>query len=117
MIQGGGMKDDMSQKPATLGTIENEADNGLSNKNLTVAMARTMDPHSASSQFFINVKDNNFLDHSGKNAEGWGYCVFAEVIEGEDVVNRIKAVKTGMAGGHQDVPVEPVMIESATLVE
>lgn len=117
MIQGGGMKDDMSQKPATQGTIENEADNGLSNKNLTVAMARTMDPHSASSQFFINVKDNNFLDHSGKNAEGWGYCVFAEVIEGEDVVNRIKAVKTGMAGGHQDVPVEPVMIESASLVE
>jgi peptidyl-prolyl cis-trans isomerase B (cyclophilin B) len=117
MIQGGGMNPDMSQKPNTQGSIENEADNGLTNKNLTVAMARTMDPHSASSQFFINIKDNGFLNHSGKNAEGWGYCVFGEVIEGEDVVNRIKGVKTGITMGHQDVPVEPVIIESATLVE
>lgn len=117
MIQGGGMKEDMSQKPATQGQIENEADNGLPNKNLSVAMARTMDPHSASSQFFINVKDNSFLNHSGKNPEGWGYCVFGEVVEGEDVVNRIKGVKTGITMGHQDVPVEPVVIESATLVE
>ena len=117
MVQGGGMKEDMSQKPATQGQIENEADNGLPNKNLSVAMARTMDPHSASSQFFINVKDNSFLNHSGKNPEGWGYCVFGEVVEGEDVVNRIKGVKTGIAMGHQDVPVEPVVIESATLAE
>lgn len=117
MVQGGGMKEDMSQKPATQGQIENEADNGLPNKNLSVAMARTMDPHSASSQFFINVKDNSFLNHSGKNPEGWGYCVFGEVVEGEDVVNRIKGVKTGITMGHQDVPVEPVVIESATLVE
>ncbi len=117
MIQGGGMNPDMSEKPNKQGSIENEADNGLTNKNLTVAMARTMDPHSASSQFFINVKDNSFLNHSGKNAEGWGYCVFAEVVEGEDVVNRIKGVKTGITKGHQDVPVEPVVIESATLVE
>ena len=111
------MNPDMSQKPNTQGSIENEADNGLTNKNLTVAMARTMDPHSASSQFFINIKDNSFLNHSGKNAEGWGYCVFGEVVEGEDVVNRIKGVKTGITMGHQDVPVEPVIIESATLVE
>ena len=117
MIQGGGMNPDMSQKPNNQGSIENEADNGLTNKNLTVAMARTMDPHSASSQFFINVKDNSFLNHSGKNAEGWGYCVFAEVVEGEDIVNRIKGVKTGITKGHQDVPVEPVVIESATLLE
>jgi len=115
MIQGGGMKEDMSQKPCTQGTIENEADNGLSNKTGTIAMARTMDPHSASSQFFINVKDNNFLDHTGKNPEGWGYCVFGEVVEGMDVVNRIKGVKTTMAAGHQDVPVEAVVIESASV--
>ena len=117
MVQGGGMKEDMSQKPATQGSIENEADNGLSNKNGTIAMARTMDPHSASSQFFINVKDNGFLDHTGKNPEGWGYCVFGEVVDGMDVVNRIKGVKTGITAGHQDVPVEPVVIESATLAD
>ncbi len=117
MVQGGGMEEDMSQRPSTQATIENEADNGLSNKNGTVAMARTMDPHSASNQFFINVKDNAFLDHSSKTHEGWGYCVFGEVVEGMDVVNRIKGVKTTMAGGHQDVPVEPVIIESAELVD
>lgn len=116
MVQGGGMEADMSQRPATQGTIQNEADNGLSNKAGTVAMARTMDPHSASNQFFINVKDNDFLDHSGKNNEGWGYCVFAEVVEGMDVVNRIKAVKTGMTKGHQDVPVEPVSIISTEII-
>ena len=116
MIQGGGMEKDMSQKPATQGSIENEADNGLSNKEGTIAMARTMDPHSASSQFFINVKDNGFLDHTGKNPEGWGYCVFGEVVDGMDVVNRIKGVKTTMAMGHQDVPAEPVVIESAEVV-
>lgn len=116
MVQGGGMQEDMSQRPATQGTIQNEADNGLSNKAGTIAMARTMDPHSASNQFFINVKDNNFLDHSGKNSEGWGYCVFGEVSEGMDVVNRIKGVKTGMTMGHQDVPVEPVSIISAEII-
>ena len=117
MIQGGGMEEDMSQRPATQASIENEADNGLANKNGTIAMARTMDPHSASSQFFINVKDNSFLDHSAKTHEGWGYCVFGEVTDGMDVVNRIKGVKTTMAAGHQDVPVDPVVIESAEIVE
>ncbi|MGR6874222.1 peptidylprolyl isomerase [Pseudomonas sp. HK3] len=117
MVQGGGMETDMSQRPATQGTIQNEADNGLSNKEGTVAMARTMDPHSASNQFFINVKDNGFLDHSGKNPEGWGYCVFGEVIEGMDVINRMKGVKTGMTAGHQDVPVEPITIDSTEIVE
>ena len=117
MVQGGGMEEGMSERPSTQGTIENEADNGLSNKTGTLAMARTMDPHSASNQFFINLKDNNFLDHTGKNPEGWGYCVFGEVTDGMDVVNRIKGVKTGITMGHQDVPVEPVFIETATLVE
>ncbi|EAT13213.1 peptidyl-prolyl cis-trans isomerase [Bermanella marisrubri] len=117
MIQGGGMNEDMSQKPTTQDSIENEADNGLSNKVGAIAMARTMDPHSASSQFFINVKDNGFLDHTSKTAEGWGYCVFGEVVEGMDVVNRIKGVRTTMAAGHQDVPAEPVLIESAEIVE
>ncbi len=117
MVQGGGMEEGMSERASTQGTIENEADNGLSNKTGTLAMARTMDPHSASNQFFINLKDNNFLDHSGKNPEGWGYCVFGEVTDGMDVVNRIKGVKTGITMGHQDVPVEPVFIETATLVE
>jgi len=117
MVQGGGMEEDMSERTSKHASIENEADNGLSNKVGTLAMARTMDPHSASSQFFINVKDNNFLDHTGKNAEGWGYCVFAEVTDGMDVVNRIKGVKTGITRGHQDVPVEPVKIESAEVVK
>ncbi|WP_396586233.1 peptidylprolyl isomerase [Bermanella sp. R86510] len=117
MVQGGGMHEDMTPKAATQGSIENEADNGLSNKTGTLAMARTMDPHSASSQFFINVKDNTFLDHSSKTPEGWGYCVFGEVVEGMDVVNRIKGVRTTMAAGHQDVPAEPILIESAELVE
>ncbi len=114
MIQGGGFTPDMEQKPAR-DPIENEADNGLSNEVGTLAMARTMDPHSASAQFFINVKDNGFLNHTGKNMQGWGYCVFGKVVEGMEVVNQIKAVKTGNKGGHQDVPVEPVIIEKATV--
>ncbi|WP_339668341.1 peptidylprolyl isomerase [Dasania marina] len=112
MIQGGGFEPDMSQKE-TRDCIENEADNGLSNDNGTIAMARTNEPHSASSQFFINIKDNDFLNHSGKNAQGWGYCVFGKVTDGFDVVEKIKAVATGSKGGHQDVPAEDVIIESA----
>lgn len=116
MIQGGGFDENMQQKP-TKDTIENEADNGLSNVNGSIAMARTMDPHSASAQFFINVKDNGFLDHTAKTMEGWGYAVFGKVVEGMDIVNKIKEVPTTMRGGHQDVPTDNVIIESATVVE
>lgn len=116
MIQGGGMLPDMSQKP-THEPIENEADNGLANEAGTIAMARTMDPHSASSQFFINVADNAFLNHTGKNAQGWGYCVFGKVTDGMDVVNEIAQVATGNRGGHQDVPEEDVIIEKVEIVE
>ncbi len=116
MIQGGGFTDDMAQKP-TRENIENEADNGLVNDAGTLAMARTMDPHSASAQFFINVADNHFLNHSGKNDQGWGYAVFGRVSEGMDVVDAIKAVATGNHAGHADVPNEAVIIESATVVE
>jgi len=116
MVQTGGFKPDMSQ-PATRDTIDNEAKNGLSNVEGTIAMARTMDPHSASAQFFINVKDNTFLDHTAETMEGWGYAVFGKVAEGMDVVEKIKSVKTGSKAGHQDVPVEDVIIESATVVE
>lgn len=115
MIQGGGFDADMQQKAANA-PIENEADNGLSNEVGSIAMARTMDPHSASAQFFINVKDNGFLDHTAKTMEGWGYAVFGKVVEGMDVVEKIKAVPTTMKAGHQDVPAEPVIIESATIV-
>lgn len=115
MIQGGGFDVDMEQKE-TLAPIDNEADNGLKNNAYTIAMARTMDPNSASSQFFINIKDNDFLNHTGKNTQGWGYCVFAEVTEGKDVVDKIKAVETGSSGFHQDVPVEAVIIEKVTVV-
>ena len=114
MVQGGGMTPDMEQKEGRA-TIENEADNGLKNVTGTLAMARTSDPHSASSQFFINVKDNDFLNHSGKNNSGWGYCVFGKVSAGMDVVNKIKAVKTGSKGHHQDVPKEAVIIENVTV--
>ena len=114
MIQGGGFTADMQQKD-TRDPIENEADNGLKNDCYTLAMARTMDPHSATAQFFINVKDNDFLNHSGKNAQGWGYCVFGKVVEGTEVVDQIKGVKTTMAAGHQDVPAEPVTIEKVTV--
>lgn len=114
MIQGGGMNIDMSEKE-TRDSIENEADNGLKNDRGTLAMARTMEPHSASAQFFINLKDNDFLNHSGKNTQGWGYCVFGKVSEGMDVVDKIKAVKTGNSGFHQDVPKDPVIIEKVTV--
>ncbi|HEY8938640.1 MAG TPA: peptidylprolyl isomerase [Cellvibrio sp.] len=114
MIQGGGFTEDFEQKK-TRDQIENEADNGLQNLTGTLAMARTNDPHSATAQFFINVKDNAFLNHTGKNASGWGYCVFGKVTAGMDVVNKIKGVKTGSKGFHQDVPKEAVIIQSATI--
>jgi peptidyl-prolyl cis-trans isomerase B (cyclophilin B) len=114
MIQGGGFDINMKQK-ATLDEIKNEADNGLSNDNYTIAMARTSIPDSASSQFFINVADNDFLNHTAPTASGWGYCVFGKVIEGMDVVEKIKAVKTGSKAGHRDVPLEPVIIEKVTI--
>ena len=116
MVQGGGFDKDMRQK-TTRGQIKNEADNGLSNDVGTIAMARTPDPHSASAQFFINVRDNDFLNFKSATAQGYGYCVFGEVAEGMDVVNKIKGVKTGNKGGHQDVPVEPVVIQEAVVVE
>lgn len=115
MIQGGGFTADMAQKP-TAEPVENEADNGVRNEAGTIAMARTMDPHSATAQFFISVADNDFLNHRGKTMDGWGYCAFGKVIEGMEVVNQIKGVKTGFHGGHQDVPVESVIIEKAELV-
>jgi len=114
MVQGGGFDVDMKQKK-TVAEIKNEADNGLSNDNYTIAMARTSIPDSASSQFFINVADNDFLNHTAPTASGWGYCVFGKVVEGMDVVDKIKAVKTTSKAGHRDVPVEPVIIEKATL--
>lgn len=114
MIQGGGFDTEMLQKQ-TEAEIKNEADNGLSNDQYTIAMARTSIPDSASSQFFINVNDNSFLNHTAPTASGWGYCVFGKVTEGTDVIDKIKAVETGSNGGHQDVPVEPVIIEKATL--
>ncbi|MFQ6334910.1 peptidylprolyl isomerase [Methylophilus sp. 3sh_L] len=115
MIQGGGFDVDMKQKP-TDAPIKNEADNGLSNDKYTIAMARTMVPDSASAQFFINVKDNDFLNFSAPTTQGWGYCVFGKVVEGMNVVDKIKAVKTASRAGHQDVPVEPVVIEKAVVV-
>ena len=114
MIQGGGFNEHMMQK-LTRDPIENEAKNGLSNLTGTIAMARTMRPHSATAQFFINVSDNKFLDYPGQ--DGWGYCVFGRVTGGMDVVDRIRKVKTGTRDGHQDVPVEPVVIEKATIAE
>jgi peptidyl-prolyl cis-trans isomerase B (cyclophilin B) len=111
MIQGGGLEKSMRQKQ-TRAPIQNEASNGLGNKVGTIAMARTNDPHSATAQFFINVKNNDFLDHRNQTAQGWGYCVFGEVTGGMDIVNAIKGVATGNAGGMQDVPVEPVEIIS-----
>ena len=115
MVQGGGFEPGMNQKSARE-TIKNEASNGLKNERYTIAMARTSEPHSASSQFFINVKDNGFLDHTAPNAQGWGYCVFGKVVEGRDVVDEIKQVKTGKRGAHADVPVEDVIIERAEVV-
>ncbi|WNL43761.1 peptidylprolyl isomerase [Halomonas sp. PAMB 3264] len=112
MVQGGGFDTNFEQKP-TRDPIENEADNGLENTVGTLAMARTQDPHSASSQFFINVGNNSFLNHSGKNLQGWGYAVFGEVVDGMDVVNAIKGVSTTRRGMHADVPAEDVVIERA----
>ena len=115
MIQGGGFEPNMNQKPCKA-PIENEAANGLRNKRGTVAMARTNDPHSATAQFFINTVDNDFLDFKSPTGQGWGYCVFGEVVEGLDVVDKIRAVKTGNKGFHQDVPLEDVVIEKAEVV-
>lgn len=116
MVQGGGLLPDMSPKP-TRDPIENEANNGLKNVVGSIAMARTNDPHSASSQFFINVADNSFLDHTSEDPQGWGYCVFAKVVDGMDVVNEIKGVPTTSRAGHQDVPAEDILIEKAEVVE
>lgn len=115
MIQGGGMTADMKEKP-TGAPIENEADNGLANAAYTLAMARTSDPHSATAQFFINVKNNEFLNHTAKTGSGWGYAVFGKVAKGQGVVNKIKGVKTGRKGMHDDVPVDPVEIIKAEIV-
>ena len=112
MIQGGGFEPGMKQKDCDV-PIENEANNGLKNANYTVAMARTSDPHSATAQFFINVADNGFLNHTAPSAQGWGYAVFGKVVSGNDVVDKIKAVKTGRSGFHDDVPKENVLIEKA----
>ncbi|MGZ8154195.1 MAG: peptidylprolyl isomerase [Burkholderiales bacterium] len=112
MIQGGGMEPGLKQK-TTRKPVKNEAQNGLKNENYTVAMARTSDPHSATAQFFINVSDNAFLNHTAPTAQGWGYAVFGRVVEGKDVVDRIKKVKTGSHGMHQDVPVDDVVIQKA----
>lgn len=114
MIQGGGFEANMSQKK-TNAPIKNEANNGLKNENYTIAMARTGDPHSATAQFFINVKDNGFLSYPGQ--DGWGYCVFGKVVEGKEVVDKIKQVKTGMRAGFQDVPQEDVIITKAEVVQ
>ncbi len=116
MIQGGGFEAGMNQKK-TRASIQNEADNGLKNKKYSIAMARTMEPHSASAQFFINASDNDFLNHSGKNVQGWGYAVFGEVIEGREVVDAIEKVATGSKAGHQDVPADDVIIEKAEIIE
>ena len=114
MVQGGGMEPGMAQKSSDA-PVENEANNGLKNSKYTVAMARTSDPHSATAQFFINIADNKFLDHTAPSAQGWGYAVFGRVIAGTDVVDRIKTVKTGRKGFHDDVPLEDVVIEKAVV--
>ena len=117
MVQGGGLNADMSNKSSGTAPIQNEANNGLTNDRGTVAMARTMEPHSATGQFFVNHKDNGFLNHTGENSQGWGYAVFGKVTEGMDVVDAIADVETGSTGGHQDVPVEVITIESVTVAE
>ena len=116
VIQGGGLESGMKEKP-TQAPIENEADNGLKNVTGSICMARTNDPHSATSQFFINLKDNQFLDHTEKSPQGWGYAVFGQVTGGMDVVEAIAAVQTGNAGGHQDVPVEDIVVEKVTITD
>ena len=115
MIQGGGFCADMEQKE-TKEPVENEANNGLKNDRGTIAMARTQDPHSATAQFFINVQDNDFLNHTAENIQGWGYAVFGKVTDGEDVLDKIRCVQTGSQMGHQDVPMEPIIIESIALI-
>ncbi|MBP3935027.1 MAG: peptidyl-prolyl cis-trans isomerase [Pseudomonas sp.] len=117
MIQGGGFEPGMKEKKDKRPSIQNEADNGLPNEKYTVAMARTMEPHSASAQFFINVADNSFLNHSGKTAQGWGYAVFGKVVAGQDVVDKIKGVATTFKAGHQDVPKDDVIVEKAEIIE
>ena len=114
MIQGGGFEPGMKQKP-TRAPVKNEADNQVKNAAYTLAMARTSEPHSASAQFFINVADNDFLNHTAPTPQGWGYCVFGRVVAGTEVVDKIKAVKTGHQGMHQDVPLEDVIIERAEI--
>ena len=116
MIQGGGFDADMRQK-TTEAPIDKEANNGLKNNRGTIAMARTMDPHSATAQFFINVSDNDFLNHTAENMQGWGYAVFGQVVEGQEVLDKIRVVPTGSQAGHQDVPVDPVVIESVTVLD
>jgi len=116
MIQGGGFTTDMEQKP-TQAPVDNEANNGLKNERGTIAMARTQDPHSATAQFFINVQDNDFLNHTGENMQGWGYTVFGKITQGEDVLDKIRGVQTGSQDGHQDVPTEPIIIESVSVTE
>ena len=116
MIQGGGFTTDMEQKP-TQAPVDNEANNGLKNERGTIAMARTQDPHSATAQFFINVQDNDFLNHTGENMQGWGYTVFGKVTQGEAVLDKIRSVQTGSQGGHQDVPTDPIIIESISIIE
>jgi len=116
MIQGGGFEAGMKQKP-TDAPVENEANNGLKNERGSIAMARTNDPHSASAQFFINVADNDFLNHTSPTPQGWGYAVFGKVVDGLDVVEKIRKVKTGSKGFHQDVPVDDVVIEKAVVVD
>ncbi|WP_435848866.1 peptidylprolyl isomerase [Streptomyces lavendulae] len=116
MIQGGGYEPGMSKK-CTRAAIQNEADNGLKNAKYTVAMARTMEPHSATAEFFINLADNDSLNHGGKNVQGWGYAVFAEVIEGREIVDAIEKVSTGPVAGFQDVPKEDGIIERAEIIE
>ena len=115
MVQGGGFAPGMNQKPADA-QVENEANNGLKNDRYTVAMARTSAPHSASAQFFINVADNEFLNHKSPTPQGWGYCVFGKVVKGQDIVDRIKGVPTGNRGGHGDVPKADVVLEKAVVV-
>ncbi|MDA7595614.1 peptidylprolyl isomerase [Luminiphilus sp.] len=116
MIQGGGFTADMEQKP-TQAPVDNEANNGLKNERGTIAMARTQDPHSATAQFFINVQDNDFLNHTGENLQGWGYTVFGKLTQGEEVLDKIRNVQTGSQGGHQDVPTDPIIIESISVIE
>ena len=117
MVQGGGLTKDMQNKSSGTDPIQNEANNGLANDRGSIAMARTMDPHSATGQFFVNHKDNGFLNHTAETAQGWGYAVFGKVTDGMDVVDQLAESPTGMVGGYQDAPLEPVTIESVTVSE